>query len=128
MREFSRQDRLADQIKKEVAEILQFVIKDPRLGFVTVTDVELSKDLKYARVFFSSMGSQEERAKSAKVLERTKGVVQAELGKRIHARKTPIITYKIDKSLERGQRINELLEQIKNEKAADEGQDDDSDS
>jgi len=124
MREFKRQDRLADQIKKEVAEILQFVIKDPKLGFVTITDVELSKDLKYARVFFSSMGTAAEKARSAKVLERTKGVVQAELGKRIHARKTPIITYKVDKSLEHGQRINELLEQIKHEKTSDEEHDD----
>ena len=125
MREFKRKDRLEDQIKREVAQILTRTIKNPKLGFVTVTDVELSSDLKYARVFYSTLGSTIDKAESARVLERTRGVVQAELGKRLRVRQTPIITYKIDKSLEYGERIDSLLDQIKQEpKSEDESEDD----
>jgi ribosome-binding factor A len=124
MREFKRQDRLRQQIKTEVADILQRTIKNPRIGFVTVTDVELSKDLKYAKIFYSTLGTAVEKADSARALERTKLVIQAELGKRIRIRQTPVISFHVDKSLDYGDKIDSLLEQIKEEKSKDEQEDD----
>ena len=124
MREFKRQDRLKDQIKKEVANILLHTIKNPKLGFITVTDVELSKDLKYAKVYYSAMGSKIQKMNSAHVLERTKGVVQSELGKKIRIRQIPIISYHIDKSLEYGEKIDSLLEQVRKKKDNDEQEND----
>jgi ribosome-binding factor A len=120
MREFKRQDRLRDQIKREVADILLYTIKSPRLGFVTITDVEVSKDLKYAKVFYSAMGTRIEKADSARTLDRTRAVVQAELGKRLRIRQTPLISYHVDKSLDYGEKINSLLDKIKKEKEGDE--------
>jgi len=120
MREFKRQDRLRDQIKREIADILLHTIKNPRLGFVTITDVELSKDLKYAKVYYSAMGNRVEKSDSARALDRTRGVVQAELGKRLRIRQTPQISYHVDRSLDYGERIDSLLDQIKKEKDTDE--------
>jgi ribosome-binding factor A len=120
MKEFKRQDRLRDQIKREIADILLHTIKNPRIGFVTITDVELSKDLKYAKVYYSAMGSGIEKADSARALDRTIGVVQSELAKRIRIRQVPRLSYHVDKSLDYGEKIDTLLDQIKKEKDADE--------
>jgi ribosome-binding factor A len=120
MREFKRQDRLKDQIKREIADILLYTIKNPRLGFITVTDVEVSRDLKYAKVYYSAMGSRTEKADSARTLERTRGVVQAELGKRLRIRQTPVISYHVDRSIDYGEKIDSLLDRIKKEKERDE--------
>jgi ribosome-binding factor A len=124
MREFKRQDRLRQQIKTEVADILQRTIKNPRIGFVTITDVELSKDLKYAKIFYSTLGTTVEKADSARALVRTRLAVQAELAKRLRVRQTPHISYHVDKSLDYGDKIDSLLEQIKEEKSDDEQKDD----
>jgi ribosome-binding factor A len=113
MREFKRQDRLRDQIKREVADILLYTVKNPKLGFVTVTGVEVSKDLKYAKVFYTAMGSNVEKAQSARTLERVKGVIRAELGKRLKLRSIPILSFHIDRSLDYGEKIDSLLDEIK---------------
>ncbi len=112
MRESKRQDRLKDQIKREIAKILTYTIKSPRLGFVTITDVELSGDLKIAKIFYSAMGSSIEKAESARTLKRTRGVIQAELGKRLRIRKVPILSFHIDKSLDYGEKIDALFNEI----------------
>jgi ribosome-binding factor A len=128
MREFKRQDRLQEEIKREVAAILRDVVKSPKLGFVTVTEVELSKDLKYAKIFYSTLGGSIERAESNRSLERTRGVVQAELAKRLRIRQVPQISYHIDKSLDYADRIDTLLDQIKKEPIADGSEDGETDS
>ncbi len=119
MREFKRQDRLKDQIKREVAKILTYTIKAPKLGFVTITDVELSRDLKFAKVFYSAMGTSIEKAESGRTLERTRGVIQAELGKRLQIRQVPILSFHVDKSLDYGEKIDALLDEIKKENEPD---------
>jgi len=123
MREFKRQDRLRQQIKTEVADILMHTIKNTRIGFITITDVELSRDLKYAKVFYSTLGTAVQKADSARALQRTRMVVQAELGKRLRIRQTPQISYQVDKSLEYGDKIESLLEQIREKKVEDEQED-----
>ena len=98
------------------------VVKSPRLGFVTITDVEVSSDLKYARIFYSTMGSKAEKGESARALERTKGVVQAELGKTLRIRQVPIISYHVDRSLDYGERIDSLLDRIRKERDSDDSE------
>lgn len=86
-------------------------IKDPRIGFVTVTDVELSEDLKNARVFVSVM-SAEDREPTLEALNASRGFVRSEVGRRIRMKFTPDVTFRIDKSVEHGQRVDELLRAI----------------
>src|SRR5690606_38272901 len=90
-------------------------LKDPRLGFVTVTDVEVSNDLSHVRVFFSVYGDEETRRQSEEGLRAARGAIRSELGRRIRLRLTPEIDFRFDASLERGARIDQLLEEIREE-------------
>jgi len=110
-----RPSRVAEEIKKEVSVIIPREIKDPRVGFVTVTGVEVTNDLSYAKIFVSVLGGSEEEERTLGALNKAKGLVRSEIGKRIRLRVTPEITFVIDKSLENAARIGELLSQIKKE-------------
>ena len=112
MREFSRTDRVAQQIQKEIAVILQREIKDPRLGMVTVSAVEVSRDLSYAKVFITVFNTDDEdKAKqSAKILNEATGYIRSLLGKRIRARIMPELRFVIDNSLMEGMRISNLVD------------------
>lgn len=116
-----RVERIAEEIKKEVVQMIQEELKDPRIGFVTVTDVEVSSDLRHAKVYVSILGSEEEKKNTLAALQNAQGFVRSELGKRIPLRYTPEITFKFDPSIEHGARIMELLEQIKRESREKEG-------
>lgn len=111
-----RIQRLQEQIKKELGVLLQQELKDPGIGFTTVTGVELSGDLKFAKVYISVMGdaSQEEVALSA--LKRAQGFLRSELGRRIPMRHIPELLFKLDHSLDYGMRIEQMLKEIKDEK------------
>jgi ribosome-binding factor A len=85
-------------------------LKDPRIGFVTVTAVETSPDLRHARVFVSVLGNDEERNDTLVGLQRAHGVLQAEIGRVMHMKRTPELKFVYDETVERGMRINELLE------------------
>ncbi|NLO97861.1 MAG: 30S ribosome-binding factor RbfA [Peptococcaceae bacterium] len=104
--------RLAESIKEEVSRILREDIKDPRLGFVTVTDVEVSDDLRYAKIFVSIMGNQDEIESSMDVLDRATGYVRSEIGKIIRLRHVPEIKFKFDRSIEHGAHISQLLREV----------------
>ena len=114
MREFSRTDRVAQQIQKEIAVILQREIKDPRLGMVTVSAVEVSRDLSYAKIFITVFNTQDEDAakQSAKVLNEATGYIRSLLGKRIRARIMPELKFLVDNSLMEGMRISNLVDSI----------------
>jgi len=107
-----RVDRVAEQMKKELADIIRNEIKDPRVGFVTVTKVELSSDLKYARVFVSVLGRGESGDQSLQALNKATGFIRSELGRRIRLRCTPEISFKPDQSIEHGIRISRLLTEL----------------
>ncbi|HHY46682.1 MAG TPA: 30S ribosome-binding factor RbfA [Firmicutes bacterium] len=111
-----RADRLAQLIRDEVSDILQRGLKDPRLGFVSVTDVEVSGDLSHAKVFVSLMGTEEEEAASLQALESATGFIRTELARRIRLRRVPEIVFKPDRSIARGARIFQLLSEIAKEK------------
>lgn len=101
--------KLADQIKVIVAEMLQRRIKDPRLGFVTVTDVRLTGDSQDATVFYTVLGSDEEQANSAAALRSATGLIRAQVGKQLGLRFTPTLTFLADAVPENARQIDDLL-------------------
>jgi ribosome-binding factor A len=109
---FKRTDRVADQIKMEIADILMKKIKDPRIGFVTVTSVEISDDLQHAKVFVSVQKDQDPK-KTFIGLKKATGFVRGELAKRLPLRRTPEVVFLPDTSSERVAHILDLLDQIK---------------
>ena len=112
---YKRADRVADQIKIEVADILMRKVKDPRVHDVTVTDVELTGDLRTAYVFVTSMETGEVERNIFSGLSKASGFVRAELGRRLSLRYLPEIIFKKDVSGPRGDRIMQLLEGLHGE-------------
>ena len=107
---YKRAERVSDQMKQEIADILMRKIKDPRIGFVTVTEVEVADDLRNAKVYVSVYGS--EKAATLKGLESASPFIRSELGKRIRMKFIPELLFRYDDSVERGAHINELLHEI----------------
>lgn len=109
-KEFSRTDRFSQQLQREVAQILQREIKDPRVVMPTVSDVEVSRDLAYAKVFVTFLNDDEESVKAAlKVLNEATGYIRSLLGKRLKARITPNLRFEYDSSLSEGIRMSRLV-------------------
>jgi ribosome-binding factor A len=111
--QYLRKERVEDQIKKEVSLIIQRELKDPRAGFITVTAVELSSDLKSAKIFYSVLGDEESKDKSEQALKSASGFIQRQIGIRMRLRYTPQVIFKYDHSIERGARIEEILKEIR---------------
>lgn len=107
--------RIAEEIKREVSAIVAKEVKDPRLGMISITDVEVSRDLSIAKVFFSMLGSEEERTKTLEGLNRAKGFVRSELAKRLQLRHTPEVNFLFDNSLEQGAKMDALLKSLRND-------------
>ena len=109
-REFKRSARVASQMQKELAIILQQGIKDPRIGFITVNEVELSKDLATAKVYITALGADEEGQKNNIIwLNDAAPYIRSEMGKRMRLRNVPYIKFYYDNSFEKGMRVSELL-------------------
>jgi ribosome-binding factor A len=109
---FKRSERVSDQMKREIADILMRKIKDPRIGFVTVTDVEVADDLRNAKVFVSVYGGDEEKKSSLQGLKSAAPFIRSELGKRMRMRFIPELLFRFDATVERGAHIMELLRSI----------------
>ena len=110
-----RIERVNSLIRQEISQLLQRQVKDPRLGnFITVTEVATSADLKYAKVFISCIGSEEEKQETLSVLASASGFFRRELAKRLKLRYTPVLSFQWDDSIERGnyllQRIDEVTQ------------------
>jgi ribosome-binding factor A len=105
----ARTRRLAERIAKIVAELLERRIKDPRLGFVTVTEVRLTGDLREAKVFYTVLGNDEERAETAVALRSATGIIRSEVGRLIGLRHTPSLEFVADALPEDSQRIDDLV-------------------
>ncbi|WP_432039153.1 30S ribosome-binding factor RbfA [Streptomyces cucumeris] len=117
MTDTARARKLADRIRVVVAETLQRRIKDPRLGYVTITDTRITGDLREATVFYTVFGDDEERAASAAALESAKGVLRSEVGRQTGVRFTPTLTFVPDALPDNARTIDDLLAKAK---AADE--------
>ncbi|WP_211745903.1 30S ribosome-binding factor RbfA [Paenibacillus sp. Marseille-Q4541] len=107
-----RTGRVGEQIKKELSLLIQSELKDPRIGFVTVTGVDLTNDLSQAKIYLSVLGDDEQKNNSLKALDKANGFLRSELGKRIRLRHVPELIFKIDESIEYGSRIEKLLTEI----------------
>ncbi len=107
-----RTGRLAETIKKEVSDILRNNVKDPRVGFVTITDVEVSGDKRHAKVYFSVMGDQQDRKSTQRALSSASGFIRNELGQRLTLRYTPELEFYLDESLDEGIKIQQLLQKV----------------
>ena len=115
-----RPTRVAEHIRKEVAELLMKGVKDPRIGFVSVMAVKMSADLSYADVFVSLFGSDQEKKNSLVGLQRSAGWVRREIGKHLHMRVTPEIRFREDTTLDDVYRLEEKFKEIHAEQEHDE--------
>ena len=122
-REFSRASRLGEQIQRDLSALIRTEIKDPRVGMVTITDVEVSRDLSHARVFVSSLEGPEAREQSLQALRRAAGFIRSRLAHVLTVRTVPELHFEYDESVERGARLSRLIDEAV--KPGDSVQDDD---
>ena len=123
--EGKRSEKVADLIQKEISQMLVKSIKDPRIGFVTITRVTVSEDCRFAKIYFSVAGNLAERENSQKGLESAKGYVRKELGRRIRLRYTPEIMFQFDPSIEYAIHMEELIHSLHAGEGQEEGTDGD---
>jgi len=107
-REFSRSQRMAEQLRRELAEIVQDELKDPRLGFISFTEVRMSRDLSHAVIYCSVLNS-EQLNESIEILNSAVGFIRKSIGRRIRARIVPTLKFVADESIIRGAAMDELI-------------------
>ena len=137
-REFSRSQRMAEQLRRELAEIVRDEIKDPRLGFVSFTEVRMSRDLSHAVIYCSvfnagqgdpGQDSQKQRNESIEILNRAVGFIRKEIARRIRARIVPTLKFVIDESVSRGAAMDDLIsEALKSDNRSDKKNDSNNES
>ncbi len=122
---FSRRDRVSEQIRRELAELIRTELKDPRVGMISITDVEVTADYAHAKVFFSTLAGSENLPEVMTGLQKASGFLRRELGKRISIHMTPQLHFVFDQSLERGADLSKLIQEaVAISKAADPDLDD----
>ncbi|MEP1743030.1 MAG: 30S ribosome-binding factor RbfA [Kangiellaceae bacterium] len=122
-REFKRTDRVAEQLQRELAQIIQLEVKDPRVGMVTVCAVDLSRDLHYATVYVTFMGIEEtvEATQSAvDTLNEAAGFIRIQIGKRMRMRAVPHVKFLFDESIARGRDLSSLIEKARDKDSTSE--------
>lgn len=107
-KEFSRSDRVAEQIQRELADLLQFEVKDPRVGMVTITEVEVSGDMSHAKIYYSAAEGTKELQKG---LEKSSGFLRTQLSKRLLLRTVPQLHFVYDASIDRGMKLSKLIDE-----------------
>jgi len=108
-KDFTRSDRVAQQMQRELAELIRLELKDPRIGFVTLTGVEVTRDMSHAKVFYTLMKGDE--LESQYTLNRSAGWLRSELSKRIKLFKMPELHFEYDRSVEYGMSLDKLIDQ-----------------
>lgn len=109
-KDFPRARRIAEQIRRELADLIRLELKDPRVGMVTITDVEVSQDHAYAKVFFTMLADERKARETGEVLQHAAGFLRGELGRRMKLRTVPQLQFKYDESVERGARLSRLID------------------
>lgn len=110
---FTRNSRLSEEIKKTISNVIQNELKDPRIPMLTsVTNVDVTKDLKYAKVFISVYGNDEQKAKCIEGLKSSAGFIRKEIGSSIKMRHIPELVFELDNSIEYGLHISKILNEI----------------
>lgn len=108
-----RVQKVSEQLKKEIAEIIRTELKDPRVGFATITRVEVTGDLQHAKVYVSVLGSAEEKEASMAALTKATGYIRGEAARRLHMRVAPELLFRLDESGEYSARIEHVLKTIR---------------
>ena len=114
-RGYARQDRVKEQIMREMAELVRKGLKDPRAGFITINDVEITRDYSHATIYYTVLDDRT-REVTAEALEHAKGYLRSELSKRLSVFRTPELHFEYDESVERGMSISHLIDQVAAEK------------
>ncbi len=118
---YKRADRVSDLLKLEISQMLLKEVKDPHIGFMTITGVEVSKDLHVANVFYTILGDEKQVSESAQALSRVSHFIKRQLGKRLRMRYIPDIVFRYDHSLEYGAKIDNILGHLKDSEETDPG-------
>jgi ribosome-binding factor A len=113
-----RPDRLGDQIRSDISDLIAREVHDPGIGFVTITRVEVTADLQIARVFYTTMADEKARAQTAKALARVTPFLRRQLAARLRLRRVPELEFRFDRSIEHQDRIERLIHEIQTERAA----------
>jgi ribosome-binding factor A len=109
-RDYPRSRRIAEQIQRELSDIIRLELKDPRVGMITIIDVEVTQDQAHAKVFFTSLGSTDQVAEAVKGLQHASGFLRSQLAHRMKLRTVPQLAFKYDESVERGMRLSQLID------------------
>ena len=115
----SRRARIADQIQRELSELIRLEVRDPRVKLVTLTGVELSRDQSHAKVFFTALGSESEGRDALEGLQHAAGFLRSSLAHRLSTRTVPAIAFSYDESVERGVRLSKLIDEAVQPKPAE---------
>lgn len=122
-REYARKLRVAKLLKEEISRLLQREVKDARIGMVTVTDVEVTADLKYATVYFQASGDKGRKTEALEGLSSAAGFLRSRLGRELRLRRVPELRFAIDPTQEKAARIAELLAEVRASEQQGEGED-----
>jgi ribosome-binding factor A len=109
-KDFPRARRVADQIQRELPELIRQEVKDPRVGMLTITEVEVSRDMEHAKVFFTTLGAATEHEACLQGLQRASGFLRSQLSHRMQLRVVPKLSFVYDSSVERGMELSKLIE------------------
>jgi len=110
-----RNERIARELRREISDILRNEVKDPRIGFVSLTDVEVTADVRQAKVFFSVMGDDSDKRRALEALRAAGGFIRTEVARRIRLRHVPELQFVLDESIERGVRVIDLMSKLARE-------------
>ena len=111
----ARAIRVGEQMRDELAQLLRDEVKDPRIGFVSIVKVEVSRDIRHAKIYVSVLGNEQQKKETMAGLTSATGFLRSELAKRLQLRYMPELHFTLDESIEHGQRIAQLLVQVREE-------------
>ena len=109
-KDFPRARRVADQMQRELSELIRLEVKDPRVGMLTITEIEVTRDMDHAKVFFTTLGGKPEQEACLEGLQRASGYLRTQLSHRMQLRQVPKISFVYDYSVERGVQLSQLIE------------------
>lgn len=110
-KDYPRSRRIAEQIQRELSEIIRLELKDPRVGMITLTDVEVTPDIEHAKIFFTRLGDVADQESVTHALQHAAGFLRTELAHRMRLRAVPQLRFEYDESVERGVRLSNLIDQ-----------------
>jgi ribosome-binding factor A len=114
----SRPSRVGDQLRAELSELIAREVHDPGIGFLTITHVKVTPDLQIARVYYTTLGDEKARRESDRALHRAAPFLRRQIGRRLRLKRVPLLEFFFDESVERGDRIEQILHDLNTERAA----------